>query len=139
MATITLTVRGKRGKSTRSLSMSERVAAQKLARGKFADALVWPVPVPVFDKGDEAKALRTRYYFDAIGEADTMLDTIASAISAGHKLVVVVESGAVLTGDADNNVFANVVAGSMLREVCEVAEDVKVEAGAEDPRDYIEE
>lgn len=139
MATVQVTVRGKQGKSTRSLTLSERVAQTQATRGKFSAVYVWPVPVPVYDKGEEADARRTRNYFDALGEADTMLSAIADALGKGHRVSVTVESGAILTADKDQGVYANVIGQQMIKEICEAADSVKIEAGAEDPRDWVSE
>jgi len=132
---VRLTVIGK----ARTLSMSERVAAAKLARGAAVTELVWPRQTPYYGSD---KDVRRAHYFDALSAADSMADKIATAIARGYDVHVTIESGAILTGnvvpgDKKASTYANVIAPDLLRGVCELAADVTIAAGSEDPREYI--
>ena len=142
--TMTIVVRGTTSKGViRPLSLSEKVADAKFTAGRATDLVTWPVPVPVYSKGDAAKAQRRAYYGDALGAVDSLTDRIANGIARGNAIRVIVEKGAALTPQRDNDDkvigYANVIAQSTLREVCELAEEVIVHAGAEDPREYVAE
>ena len=132
---IKLTVIGK----ARTLTMAERVAAAKLSRGAAVTELVWPRQTPYY--GDD-KQVRRAYYFDALAAADSMADKIATAIARGYAVHVTVESGAVMAGtvvpgDKQASTYANVIAPDLLSQICAMADNVDIAAGAEDPRDYV--
>jgi len=139
---MTIVVRGTTSKGAiRPLSLSEKVADAKFTAGRATDLVTWPVPVPVYSTGEAAKATRRAYYGDALSAVDNLTDRIANGIARGNSIRVIVESGAALTParDASDKVvgYANVIAPQTLREVCELAEEVIVHAGAEDPREYV--
>ena len=137
---IVLTVRGATKGRVRELSFEEEVSAAILRKGKVAKAVVWPVPVPEYGKDDAAKARRTRYYFDAVAEAGSLRQYLAGGIASGHTITVRVETGAVMTGDKDKGIYANVVAPELLASIANFdGVKVEVQAGADDPRDYVSE
>jgi hypothetical protein len=130
---ITLTVRAKK----RTTTMAERIAIAQGNKGRVKGFLFWPIPVPVYASGEEAADRRRRNYFDSLDEASEVADAIASALAAGHTLKVVVETGVILMTDYDANRYANVVSQDLLREICELASEVKVAEGSEDPLKYV--
>ena len=136
---VTLIVRGSgfNGKGHRALTLAEEVSTRKAAKGKIVDTVVWPVATPVYSKGAEATKLRKHYHAEARAEARRVLEYVADVLANDSKLVVIVESGAVLNSDPQAGRWGNVPAPWLLAEIAnQPGVKVRVQAGAEDPREY---
>lgn len=122
----------------RAITIAERRA---IARG---DLMFWPLPVPEYGKTAAAKKVRARNYWDAVAACDEVTDKVAAALETGAELRVHVSTGTRMSGvfyakRDPRNVYATVVGRELLQDVCNNADVVTIEAGAEDPRLWIPE
>lgn len=124
---ITLNVMGKR----RPLSVQERILFAR--RGSVE--VLWPVQVPEYGTDKAAAVRRKRNYWDAVNAADELTDRICTALAGGAVLHVNIWPGAILT--RTETTFANVVAGELLSELCDVADEVTIGVDSEDPRQIL--
>lgn len=146
MSTITITVRGTTARGfVRPLTFAEEVTEATRTAGKVTDHLFWPVPVPEYGTGDAADKRRKRNYGDAVGQAQGLAKHVAFRLAKGKdvRMHIIVESGACLTSERDANDrvvrWGNVVAPSILADMANFpGTEVTVAAGADDPRDYVE-